>query len=139
MRYRKLDSNGDMVFGTNGQDYYVDNPQAVAQAVLTTLRLVQGEWFLDTRAGVPWFTKVTGYNTRSFYDAVIQQAILDVPNVTEITSYSSSVEPTTRKLQVAVVLNTVFGSVVVPVVSVHIGNATGFGIGGFGEGGFGGA
>jgi hypothetical protein len=54
MRYRKLDANGDYTFGGGSNDFLVNTPETVAQAVMTRLNLLQGEWFLDTTAGMPW-------------------------------------------------------------------------------------
>ena len=51
MRYRKLDAAGDMTFGNGIGAFYVDIPEAPAQAVMTRLRMEQGEWFLDAKAG----------------------------------------------------------------------------------------
>ena len=54
MRYRKLDAAGDFVFGHGAADYHRDSPEAVAQAVLTRLKLHRGEWFLDRSEGTPY-------------------------------------------------------------------------------------
>jgi hypothetical protein len=109
MRYRKLDANGDYVFGGSANDFLVNSPEAVAQAVLTRLRLIQGEWFLDTTAGMPWPTQVIGKYTTGTADAAIRACILGTTGVTEITAYSSSIDSTTRKLTVTATITTLYG------------------------------
>jgi hypothetical protein len=110
MRYRKLDADGDYVFGGGAADFLVNTPGAVAQAVLTRLRLLRGEWFLDTTAGMPWATDVLGKYTGATYDAAIRQCILGTQGVTEITRYLSSADSGTRKLTVTVTINTLYGT-----------------------------
>ena len=109
MRVRALDENGDMTFGNGSANFLVNSPEAVAQCVGTALKLQQGEWFLDTTAGVPYATQVLGYNTANSRDVAMRNAILAVPGVTDIVSYSSSVDTKTRKFTVTAALNTLYG------------------------------
>ncbi|MBR8380714.1 hypothetical protein KDW20_33585 [Burkholderia cenocepacia] len=109
MRYRKQDANGDYVFGGSANDFLVNIPDAVAQAVLTRLRLLQGEWFLDTTAGMDW-PAVIGKNTQGTADAAIRACILGTTGVTEITAYSSSLDSTSRKLTVTATITTLYGT-----------------------------
>lgn len=60
MRYRKLNTNGDYTFGQAQSNFYVNTPEAVAQAVKTRLLLIQGEWFLDVSEGTPYSAKILG-------------------------------------------------------------------------------
>ncbi|MBN3822360.1 hypothetical protein G3O00_01850 [Burkholderia sp. Ac-20384] len=113
MKYRKQDADGDYVFGGGANDFLVNTPEAVAQAVLTRLRLLRGEWFLDTTVGMPWATDVLGKYTSGTYDSAIRQCILGTQGVTEITSYSSSVDPSTRELTVAATITTIYGTTTV--------------------------
>jgi hypothetical protein len=110
MRYRKLDANGDAVFGHQQNDFYRDQPEAVAQAVQTRLALFTGEWFLDITDGTPWTTQVLGKYTKDQYDAVIRDRILGTQGVTQIDSYSSAVNTTTRSLTVTATIDTQFGT-----------------------------
>jgi hypothetical protein len=114
MRYRRLDANGDYVLGS-GSDFFVNSPDAVGQAVMTRLRLSVGDWFIDTTEGTPWATEVLGKYTAKTYDAIIKSRILGtsllgVQLVTQITSYSSSYDPTTRKLSISANIDTIYGS-----------------------------
>lgn len=110
MRYRKLDANGDAVFGHQQNDFYRDQPEAVAQAVKTRLALFTGEWFLDVTDGTPWTTQVLGKYTNDQYDAVIRDRILGTTGVTQIDSYSSTVNTATRTLTVTATIDTQFGT-----------------------------
>lgn len=146
MKYRALDSKGDYRFGHGNQDFLVDSPAAVAQAIKTRLRLFQGEWFLNLEAGVPWLSKVVGYSTRPFYDAVIRGAILGTQDVVEILSYSSELDTTTRGLLVHVTVSTSFGPTSTISITTFIplsGTAGqvliggGYGVGAYGDRGYG--
>jgi hypothetical protein len=109
MRYRKLTDKGDMIFGFGQADYYVNQPEAVAQAVLTRMKLFAGEWFLDITDGMDWHGKVLGNRTSILRDAAIKKRILDTPGVNSIISYQSNFDGNTRKFNVFVVLDTIFG------------------------------
>lgn len=109
MRYRKLDANGDYTFGNQQADFYKDNPDAVAQAVMTRLRLNKGEWFIDTVDGTPWNTEVLGERTASTRDAAIKKRILGTPGVSQIDSYDSSINPETRRFTVTATITTAYG------------------------------
>ena len=111
MIYRKLDSNGDMEFGKGAHNFYKDVPEAVAQAVLTRLKLFQGEWFLDTSAGVPYNTKILGFGNIPFYDAIIQEIISTTPGVDQITAYTSYISAT-RDLSIQATINTIYGTTI---------------------------
>lgn len=111
MRYRREDANGDMVFGGDLNAFYIDVPEAPAQAVMTRLGMGLGEWFLDTSDGTPWKTQVLGFYTGSTRDLVIKQRVLGTPGVTDIQNYSSQVSPR-RAFTVSMQLNTVYGALI---------------------------
>jgi hypothetical protein len=108
MRYRKLDATGDYTLGT-GSDFHVDTPAAVSQAILTRLRLIAGEWFLDTTDGTPWRTEILGKYSAAAYDSVLKGRILGTEGVSSIDSYSSSIDSATRKLKVSATVTTIYG------------------------------
>ncbi|QKS62210.1 hypothetical protein [Cupriavidus gilardii] len=113
MRYRKLTEDGDYSFGNQAADFYKDTPDAVAQAVMTRLRLLRGEWFLDTTEGTPWATEVLGKYTGATYDAAIRQRILGTQGVTELVNYSSNLDTERRHLSVTATINTIYGTTTV--------------------------
>lgn len=110
MRYRKLDGQGDYSFGRSQANFYIDQPEAVAQAVQTRLMLFTGEWSLDTSDGTPWRTEVLGKYTQNAYDLVLKERILDTPGVEALTSYSSSLDRGKRALSVRATISTIFGN-----------------------------
>lgn len=131
MRYRKLTTTGDYSFGHKTNDFFVNTSAAVAQAVQTALKLIQGEWFLDNTAGVPYFTQILGYNTQSLYDAAIKQAISSVQGFAGFVSYSSSLNTVTRQLTINVTINTIFTNQPVTTTTT-VSFQGGYGVGGYG-------
>lgn len=109
MRYRALDANGDMQFGNGASNFLVNSPAAVGQAVLTRLKLLTGEWFLDVTEGTPYATQILGKNTSATYDTAIRSRILGTQGVSGIASYSSSLNPTTRALSITATIDTIYG------------------------------
>lgn len=108
MKYRKLDANGDYVIGTSA-DFFTNTPEAVAQSVLTRLRLFSAEWFLDLTDGTPWRVEVLGKYTRETYDTVLRQRILSTAGVRSLIDYTSNFDGSTRTLNVSGTLDTIYG------------------------------
>lgn len=114
MRVRALSPTGDMTFGQSQGNFIVDSPEAVAQIIMTRLRLWTNEWFLDLTRGTAWATRVLGKGTTGLYDATIQDRIRTTPGVIQITSYSSTLNAVKRALTVDnLTVLTQFGSVTI--------------------------
>lgn len=113
MRYRRLDENGDMVFGSGGADFLSNSPETVAQAVRTRLGLQLGDWFLDLEEGIDWRNRVLGKFTVDTRDLAIRERILNSEGVTELAEYSSQLDSGTRAFSVGCVINTIYGAAVV--------------------------
>src|ERR1022692_4359558 len=112
MKYRKLDANGDMTFGSGSANYFANVPAAVAQAVQTRLKLFLGEWFLNTADGTPWNNdKILGKSNQKMRDMLLKARILQTPGVNALLSYNTNVDVTTRKLTVTGTLDTIYGGV----------------------------
>lgn len=108
MKYRKLDANGDYIFGGAGE-FFVDSPNAVRQAIQTRLLLLTKEWFLDSQEGTPYDPDIVGYGTQATRDPAVRDRILGTPGVQELLIYSSNVDPGTRKFTVTALVQTQFG------------------------------
>jgi hypothetical protein len=113
MKYRRLDENGDYVFGKGDLNFYTDVPEAPAQAVLTRLKLIQGEWFIDTSAGTPYQSQILGMGRLATYNFAIQQRIVNTLGVTELVDYASSFNAATRKVMVVASIETAYGTATV--------------------------
>jgi hypothetical protein len=120
MRYRKLDQNGDMIFGHGAADFWHNQPEAVGQSVKTRLLLFSGEWFLDTTAGTPWGGfplndlvvqqgRVLAEHTQLSRDAAIRDRIISTEGVTTLAEYGSSFNRDTRAFHINATIDTVYG------------------------------
>lgn len=113
MRYRKLDAQGDMVFGHGGEDYLQDSAETVAQSILTRLRLWRGEWYLDTTEGTPYTQEVLGMGRTATALRALQQRIADTEGVRDVLSIELVRDPDTRRATVRAEVLTDYGEVVV--------------------------
>lgn len=110
MRYRKLTPTSDYSFGNGQLDFLINSPEAVAQAVQTTLLLWVGEWFLDVTAGTPYPESVIGKHSQDEADATLIGVISNVQGVVSIVNFQSTIDPSTRKYSVVSgTINTIYG------------------------------
>jgi hypothetical protein len=118
MRYRALDPNGDYSWGHNLADFLVDRPEAVAQAILTRLKLWTGEWFLDLTAGTAWQPNVPTPGTpgvvgvqsaNAARDIILRNRILGTQGVLSLIDYQSRVDPIARRFYVFATVDTIYG------------------------------
>lgn len=105
MKYRQLTPEGDYQFRGNSR-FLTNTPEAVAQAVLTRLRLYTGEWFLDARVGLNK-ARILGYGTALTRDLEVQRRILGTFGVTRLKSYYSTV--VNRRFRVVANIDTIYG------------------------------
>jgi hypothetical protein len=115
MRYRALDTNGDMTFGQGGANFLVNSPACVGQAVLTRLKLMQGEWFLDRTVGMAYATQVFVEGGRFTADRAAQAVILGTRGVSDLDAYASAFT-SARNWLAAARVNTIYGQTTVATV-----------------------
>jgi hypothetical protein len=108
MRVRKVDAQGDAVFGGDQASIWRDVPEAVGQVVESRLNLWQEQWYLDRSEGTPFEQEVLGKRTEGLRDPALQARILDTPGVVEIEAYSSVLDRQTRALTVSAAIQTVY-------------------------------
>lgn len=90
MRVRKLTATGDMSFGNSIKDFLIDSVPCVAQIVGTSLKLWLGEWSFDTSQGMPYLEGVLGKHDQATSDLTIQNYVLNIQGVVDITSFQSA-------------------------------------------------
>lgn len=108
MRIRAMTSSGDYQWGNSQLDFLVDSSAAVAQLVRTSLLLWLGEWSFDTSQGMPWLESVLGKHSKENADLAIQNYVLGIDGVIDITEYSSTVNPKGRAFVDVLTIQTQF-------------------------------
>lgn len=108
---RRLDSNWDFTFGQGRANYAVD-AEATAQKVKARLLLLQGEWFLDTSAGVPYLTKICVKPADlPLAEALIKRTILGTEGVAAITEFSLDFNDGARRLTLSAKVRTIYDDI----------------------------
>lgn len=112
--YRKLDENGDYMFGR--RDEFYSDVEAVAQAVKTRLLHFRGEWWENVLDGTPFFQDVAGQffasiNAARRVDLIFSQRINGTMGVVEITEFDSRIDPQTRTYSASVSVRTIYDAV----------------------------
>lgn len=106
-----LKLSGSTLVIESGDLVLVDGLEAIAQDVTTRLRMFLGEWFLNTKAGVPYFERILVKNP-SVPDvlSILSEVVTKTPGVQAITEgltwdYSAA----DRSATVAFKANTIAG------------------------------
>jgi len=96
-----LDDNNDIIL-KNGSFITVKDGSQVVQHIRTRLLFYLGEWFMDKRAGTPWFQQVFIKPVNlTIIENVIKSRITDTPELKMITEFSMSLtDPNSRKLEI---------------------------------------
>lgn len=96
-----LDPNtGDLSVPSSGIVPLVSGGEAIAQLIRIAFNVWRGEWFADSRVGMPYFEEIliTGVTLTSL-EGVFRRALLKVPGVLSVVSISLS-RPQPRRLLV---------------------------------------
>lgn len=108
MKYRTLDATGDY---TLGRSLFLTGREAVAQAILTRMKLLYGEWWEDIEDGLPLFERIIsrygGNEARQAVDLIISERILGTVGVKGITYFESTFKM--RNYEAHCVVDTIYG------------------------------
>lgn len=112
MKYRRLDENGDMTFG-QGASNFLTGVDAVAQAIMTRLKLYLNEWWENLDDGLPlWQQILAAPATQENIDAIdliIRNRILGTLDVKAVEDFESIYSAQTRKYQFVSTVDTNYG------------------------------
>jgi len=107
-----LDGNHDLHLGSRSSIAIATGADAVAQGILTRLRLFRGESYLNRQEGTPWFEEILSDQPDiRRIEVTLKERILDTPNVESLISFSIDFDSSTRSLTVSFEADTVFGPV----------------------------
>jgi hypothetical protein len=84
-------------------------------AIGEKLRMFAGEWYLDTREGIPYFKIVSTRPDIPLLRSLFRRAVLAVPGVADVTSIGLNFDGKTRTLSVAVSCTLTDGDVITDV------------------------
>lgn len=111
--YRRLGPNNEPIFGQT-KDAFLTDIDAVAQAIMTRINLLLGEWWLDLQDGTPiWQTMLgVGGSGKNSLPATLalEQRIKDTPFVQDLSDVETSYNPNTRAFTFSCTVQTQFGS-----------------------------
>jgi hypothetical protein len=97
----KLNNDGDLDLTGNALSLVLDYP-AIAQHLRIRLRTFLGEWFLDTRVGMPYFEEFFIKNpNKLILDTRIRECVLGTPGIVGLGKIIYDLDPTTRELDIS--------------------------------------
>lgn len=112
MKIRKVDSNGDYVFG-QPNDMYENEAKGVALLVVDRLNLWLGTWFANTNEGMPYFEDMLGKKDITYIESIIRMTILETTGVESMERFECYFNINTRQLMVEAVIKTQYGTVTI--------------------------
>lgn len=93
------EQTGDLEIGADGDLIIVTGLDAILQHLRIRLQFFRGEWFLDTRLGIPYFEEVLRKAPDlNVVESILRDAIRETPGVISITSFELDFEGVSRKL-----------------------------------------
>ena len=118
LKYRRMDEDGDMVFGRGEQDFMSDI-EAITQVIKTRLAAMEGEWWEGDIGALPYFTDILGMasteENRAVVDLMIINRIMDTVGVLSVSEVESSIE--NRHYRFNCKVQTVYGETTAEVIA----------------------
>lgn len=95
-----VDGPQDLHLDEDGNLAFAFGADAVGQHARQRTKFHQGEWFLDTEAGVPWLNDVLGKQPdTTLAEALLKAELLDTDGVTAIDALSVRFDRQLRSIQ----------------------------------------
>lgn len=114
IQYLKLDPENDFIWIPQSA---LTDTDAVAQAILTRLRLFEGEWWENLNLGLPMFQQILGapgsLRQQQVIELLISQQIQGTPYVSNVLNATVSFNAATRAFTYKADVQTAFGPITV--------------------------
>lgn len=118
MQVRRLNESGDLV--TRGK-MFLTGREAIAQTIVTRLKLFLGEYFRDVTDGTPWFQQILGkFENLNAVEAILRNRIARTQGVVRLLSFAMQYDLGSRTLSVQSQVLTVYGEQDVHLSSVTV-------------------
>lgn len=93
---------GDLALSDEGELVWTDGAEQARQEVQCRLGFFLGEWFLDTRQGLPYYRDILIKNpNRETVLSTLERTALSVPGIVQVSELEYSLDTRTRLLSVA--------------------------------------
>ena len=129
MIYRMLDTDGDYVLG-RGTSEFLHGSEAVAQAIVTNIKLLLGEWWENVNLGTPLFQSILGKSGSEQHlnsvDNIIKARILSTELdgsriIYSLDSYERDYSSSTREYKFTAKVTTIYSESVIIEQELSIG------------------
>ena len=116
MIYRMLDTDGDYVLG-RGTSEFLSGSEAVAQAIVTNIKLLLGQWWENVNLGTPLFQSILGQSGSEQHlnsvDNIIKARILSTELdgsriIYSLDSYERDYSSSTREYKFTAKVTTIY-------------------------------
>jgi hypothetical protein len=107
-----LNTSGDLDLVSRRLRLTTRGEEALAQKLRVRLSLAQGDWFLDTRVGVPYYTDVMGKQPKGAVEALLRGVIATCPGVAAIDRFVFTVDGATRRATLSFAVRSLEGEIV---------------------------
>jgi len=106
---RTLDA--DFTLDASGNLAALEGIEALRQKIVRKLRHFQGEWFLDTESGVPYFQEIFERPISSgLVASILNQEIVEESEVVALGEVSATLDPATRAFSYTAQVYTVYSA-----------------------------
>lgn len=105
------DASGDLSLAGGSLSLTTTLKDYVVAHIAECLSMFAGEWYLDTREGVPYFQIVSNRPDLSLLRSLFRRAVLAVPGVADVKAISLVFDGKTRALSVTVSVTLTDGEV----------------------------
>ena len=93
----KLNDSHDLSFVDGDFQITTTESESLAQRLLVKLYTFQGEWFLNTNLGVPYYQSILGKGrAKETIDNIFKQKILEEPEVIQVQTFESTLDTQNR-------------------------------------------